>query len=55
MFENHQTYQRMYREVELTLGLHIPLGNFQMKTPTMALQLELAQAAETYGFTTLWL
>lgn len=55
MFEHHQTYQRMYREGELTLGLHIPLENFQTKTPTMAHQVELAQAAESYGFTTLWL
>lgn len=55
MFEHHQTYQRMYKEGGLTLGLHIPLENFQSKTPTMAKQVELAQAAEEYGFTTLWL
>ncbi|WP_420808625.1 TIGR03571 family LLM class oxidoreductase [Cohnella luojiensis] len=45
----------MYRESELTLGLHIPLENYQTETPTMAYQIELARAAETYGFTTLWL
>ncbi|SDR80677.1 luciferase-type oxidoreductase, BA3436 family [Paenibacillaceae bacterium GAS479] len=55
MFEQHQSYQRMYKEGALTLGLHLPLENYQMKTPTMANQIELAQAAEDYGFTTLWL
>ncbi|KRE69659.1 TIGR03571 family LLM class oxidoreductase [Paenibacillus sp. Soil750] len=55
MFDHHQTYQRMYREGELTLGLHIPLENYQMNSPTMAQQVEMAQAAEAYGFTTLWL
>ncbi|GLI05435.1 hypothetical protein YDYSG_14650 [Paenibacillus tyrfis] len=55
MFEHHQTYQRTFREGELTLGLHIPLENYKMEKPTMARQIELAQAAETYGFTTLWL
>jgi len=55
MFEQHLTYQRMYKECELTLGLHVPLENYQMKRPTMTHQVELAQAAETYGFTTLWL
>ncbi|NEU59934.1 TIGR03571 family LLM class oxidoreductase [Paenibacillus sp. ALJ109b] len=55
MYEHHQAYQRTYREGELTLGLHIPLENYHMKTPTMAHQIELAQTAETYGFTSLWL
>ncbi|MFE6799649.1 TIGR03571 family LLM class oxidoreductase [Paenibacillus chitinolyticus] len=55
MFEHHQTYQRTFKEGELTLGLHIPLENYGMETPTMARQIELAKAAETYGFTTLWL
>ncbi|WP_141680245.1 TIGR03571 family LLM class oxidoreductase [Bacillus sp. FJAT-26390] len=55
MFSNHQSYQSMYKEGELTLGLHIPLENYQMKAPTMANQIELAQTAEAYGFTTLWL
>jgi luciferase-type oxidoreductase len=55
MFERHQTYQSMYKEGELTLGLHIPLENYQNNTPTMAQQVELAQTAEKYGFTTLWL
>ncbi|UKS24531.1 LLM class flavin-dependent oxidoreductase [Paenibacillus sp. HWE-109] len=55
MFDHHHTYQRMYREGELTLGLHIPLENYQMNRPTMAQQVEMAQAAEAYGFTTLWL
>ncbi len=55
MFEHHQTYQRMYKEGELTLGFHIPLENYRMNTPTMAHQVELARTAETYGFTTLWL
>ncbi|AJY77346.1 TIGR03571 family LLM class oxidoreductase [Paenibacillus beijingensis] len=55
MFEQHASYQRMYREDELTLGLHIPLENYQMSTPTMAHQIELAQTAENYGFTALWL
>jgi len=55
MFEYHQSYQRMYKEGELTLGLHMPLENYQMKAPTMANQIELAQVAEAYGFTALWL
>ncbi|AHV96915.1 LLM class oxidoreductase [Paenibacillus sabinae] len=55
MFQNHEAYQRMYREGQMTLGLHIPLENYGIKTPTMAHQIELAQAAEHYGFTALWL
>nr|WP_251035425.1 TIGR03571 family LLM class oxidoreductase [Paenibacillus sp. ISL-20] len=55
MFEHHKTYQRMYREGELTLGLHIPLENYQMNTPNMNNDLQLALTAESYGFTTLWL
>lgn len=55
MFDNHASYRRMYREGELTLGLHIPLENFKMQTPTLAKQIELAQKADQFGFTTLWL
>ncbi|AOT00496.1 LLM class oxidoreductase [Exiguobacterium sp. U13-1] len=55
MYNDHASYQRMYREGELTLGLHVPLENFKMRTPTLANQVELAQKAENYGFTTLWL
>ncbi len=55
MFNDHASYQRMYREGELTLGLHVPLENFKMRTPTLANQVEFAQKAENYGFTTLWL
>ncbi|WP_025692176.1 TIGR03571 family LLM class oxidoreductase [Paenibacillus zanthoxyli] len=55
MLDHHKSYQRMYQEGELTLGLHIPLENYRMKAPTMAHQVELSQAAENYGFTALWL
>lgn len=55
MFDNHTSYRRMYREGELTLGLHIPLENFKMQTSTLAKQIELAQKADQFGFTTLWL
>ncbi len=55
MFNNHVSYNRMYREGELTLGLHIPLENFKMRTPTLERQVELAQRADDYGFTALWL
>lgn len=41
MFNNHKSYNRMYREGELTLGLHIPLENFKMRTPTLERQVEL--------------
>lgn len=55
MFDTHASYQRMYREGELTLGLHVPLENFKRQTPTLLKQVELAQKADQYGFTTLWL
>jgi luciferase-type oxidoreductase len=55
MFEQHRSYQRMYQEGQLSLGLHIPLENYRMSTPTMSNQIELAKAAEDYGFTALWL
>ncbi|WP_433746439.1 LLM class oxidoreductase [Falsibacillus pallidus] len=54
-FKNHKAYNRMYREGELTLGLHIPLENYRFETPTMEKQAELSQQAEAYGFTGLWL
>ncbi|MEW4284298.1 LLM class oxidoreductase [Priestia koreensis] len=53
-FSNHHAYSRMYKEEELTLGLHIPLENYQFSTPTMEKQVELSQLAEKYGFTGLW-
>lgn len=53
-FHNHKAYQRMYQENELTLGLHIPLENYQFQTPTMEKQVELAQLAENLGFSSLW-
>ncbi|MED3550654.1 LLM class oxidoreductase [Cytobacillus praedii] len=55
IFSNHYGYSRMYKEGELTLGLHIPLENYQFETPTMKKQVELSQLAESYGFTGLWL
>lgn len=45
----------MYKEGELTLGLHVPLENFKMQTPRLENQIELAQKADQYGFTALWL
>lgn len=53
-FENHKAYQRMYKEGELTLGLHVPLENYRFNTPTMEKQVELSQLAEQLGFTSLW-
>ncbi|SDW57662.1 luciferase-type oxidoreductase, BA3436 family [Marininema mesophilum] len=53
-FLQHKAYSRMYKEGELTLGLHIPLENYQFETPTMEKQVELAQLAENLGFTSLW-
>jgi luciferase-type oxidoreductase len=44
----------MYKEGELTLGLHIPLENYHFGVPTMEKQVELAQLAENYGFSSLW-
>jgi luciferase-type oxidoreductase len=55
IFSNHHSYNRMYKEGELTLGFHIPLENYQFGTPTMEKQVELSQLAEHYGFTGLWL
>ncbi|MBM7649491.1 luciferase-type oxidoreductase [Bacillus ectoiniformans] len=55
MFDTHKSFQNMYHENELTLGLHIPLENYQMSAPTMEGQIELAKKAEHYGFTALWL
>ncbi|GAV14724.1 LLM class oxidoreductase [Paenibacillus sp. NAIST15-1] len=55
LFSNHHSYNRMYKEGELTLGFHIPLENYQFGTPTMEKQVELSQLAEHYGFTSLWL
>ncbi|MDX8342143.1 LLM class oxidoreductase [Rossellomorea sp. YZS02] len=53
-FAHHKSYNRMYKEGELTLGLHIPLENYQFETPTMEKQVELAQLSEKLGFTSLW-
>ncbi|MFJ8511645.1 LLM class oxidoreductase [Lysinibacillus xylanilyticus] len=53
-FSNYRSYNRMYKEGELTLGLHIPLENYRFDTPTMEKQVELSQLAENYGFTSLW-
>ncbi|MGP7816376.1 LLM class oxidoreductase [Niallia sp. 01092] len=52
--QEHRAFNRMYKEAELTLGLHIPLENYQFQTPTMEKQVELAQLAENYGFSSLW-
>lgn len=53
-FSLHKAYNRTYKEGELTLGLHIPLENYQFDTPKMEKQVELAQLAEQLGFTSLW-
>ncbi|MFP3442980.1 LLM class flavin-dependent oxidoreductase, partial [Pantoea sp. SIMBA_133] len=55
LMEHHKAYNQMYKEGELTLGLHIPLENYQFDTPTMEKQVELAQLSEKLGFTSLWL
>ncbi|WP_338781622.1 LLM class oxidoreductase [Metabacillus sp. FJAT-52054] len=54
LFNGHRSYNRMYKEGELTLGLHIPLENYRFEAPTMEKQVELSQKAEEYGFTSLW-
>ncbi|MTH55302.1 TIGR03571 family LLM class oxidoreductase [Bacillus mangrovi] len=53
-FAGHKAYNRTYKEGELTLGLHVPLENYQFSTPAMDKQEELAQLAEKVGFTSLW-
>jgi hypothetical protein len=53
-FLHHKAYNRMYKEGELTLGLHIPLENYRFDNPTMEKQIELAQLSEKLGFTSLW-
>ncbi len=53
-FQHHKAYRRMYKENELTLGLHMPLENYQYATPTMEKQVELTQLAETIWITSLW-
>lgn len=47
-FQHHKAYRRMYKKNELTLGLHMPLENYQYATPTMEKQVELTQLAEQY-------
>lgn len=53
-FKNHKSFNRMYKENELTLGLHIPLENYRFEVPTMKKQVELSLLAENYGFSSLW-
>ena len=54
-FANHFGYNRMFAKDQLTLGVHIPIENYQFHTPTMEKQVELVQKAEQYGFTGVWL
>ena len=53
-FKNHKSFNRMYKEGEITLGLHIPLENYHFGVPKMEKQVELSQLAEKYGFSSLW-
>jgi hypothetical protein len=46
VFHDHHAFQCMYQENELTLGLHIPLENYQFQTPTMEKQVELSALAK---------
>ena len=54
-FKNHKSFNRMYKEGEITLGLHIPLENYHFGVPKMEKQVELSQLAEKYSFSSLWL
>lgn len=54
-FANHFGYNRMFAKDRLTLGVHIPIENYQFHAPTMEKQVELVQKAEQYGFTGVWL
>ncbi len=54
-FANHFGYNRMFAKDQLTLGVHIPIENYQFHAPTMEKQVELVQKAEQYGFTGVWL
>jgi luciferase-type oxidoreductase len=47
-------FRRMFAEARLTLGLFFAIESYEGDTPTMAGQLELAQAAEALGFAALW-
>ena len=44
----------MFAKDQLTLGIHIPIENYQFHAPTMEKQVELVQKAEQYGFTGAW-
>ena len=45
-FANHFGYNRMFAKDQLTLGVHIPIENYQFHAPTMEKQVELVQKAE---------
>lgn len=54
-FANHFGYNRMFAKDQLTLGVHIPIENYQFHTPTMEKQVELVQkqnnmVLQVYGF-----
>ena len=55
MFSNHSGYQNMLKENQLSLGLTVPMENYQHQPPTMQHQVERAQLAESLGFQCLWL
>ena len=47
-------FHQMFEEDKLTLGVFFPIEAFEGAVPTMEGQVELAQRAETLGFSTLW-
>ena len=54
-FANHFGYNRMFAKNQLTLGVHIPIENYQFHAPTMEKQVELVQkrnnmVLQAYGF-----
>ena len=54
-FANHFGYNRMFAKDQLTLGVHIPIENYQFHAPTMEKQVELVQkqnnmVLQVYGF-----
>ncbi|MBH0231191.1 TIGR03571 family LLM class oxidoreductase [Halobacillus yeomjeoni] len=55
MYKEHNGYQKMLQENQLSFGLTVPLENYDKNTPTMEMQVERAQLAERLGFHCLWL
>ena len=51
---NHQGFEKMFMKNRLTIGIFFPIEAYKGSIPTMQFQIELAQKAESLGFTALW-